>query len=485
MRRRGREFFRVVSFARVYDRRVGKFRISVGYETGGVVSSRTVGVGEAFGLGVDEAQRFVLFDDVELRVGVGDVVYVTGDSGSGKSVLLRAFLGDLGGEAVDMAGVCVDVDRPVIDCVGGSFGEGLELLSKAGLNDAFLFVRRFRELSDGQKYRFRIAKLMESGKRWWVADEFCSLLDRDTAKVVAFNLQKVARQLGKAVIVATSHGDLFEDLSPSVYVHKRFGKEISVRYFPNVPAKECSLTKEMCVEEGGFGDYKRLSVFHYRSSRCPPPRKIFVLRRGDELCGVIVYSFPSPVAFGRSRVWKGSFGELQRDVSVVSRVVVHPKYRSIGLGVKLVRETLARAGTPCVEALAVMAKYNPFFERAGMQKVAESKPSAGVLFAIGQLRGLGFDSALLGSVGENRRLIERVGRSKIVKILEDLSKRDGVVRRRLLVLGSVYPSHGEFLEKLGRLGCGDLAVVLKRLAFMAQTKTYLFWRKSDSDNKRK
>jgi ABC-type transport system involved in cytochrome c biogenesis ATPase subunit/GNAT superfamily N-acetyltransferase len=464
---------------------VGKFRISVGYETGGVVSSRTVGVGEAFGLGVDEAQRFVLFDDVELRVGVGDVVYVTGDSGSGKSVLLRAFLGDLGGEAVDMAGVCVDVDRPVIDCVGGSFGEGLELLSKAGLNDAFLFVRRFRELSDGQKYRFRIAKLMESGKRWWVADEFCSLLDRDTAKVVAFNLQKVARQLGKAVIVATSHGDLFEDLSPSVYVHKRFGKEISVRYFPNVPAKECSLTKEMCVEEGGFGDYKRLSVFHYRSSRCPPPRKIFVLRRGDELCGVIVYSFPSPVAFGRSRVWKGSFGELQRDVSVVSRVVVHPKYRSIGLGVKLVRETLARAGTPCVEALAVMAKYNPFFERAGMQKVAESKPSAGVLFAIGQLRGLGFDSALLGSVGENRRLIERVGRSKIVKILEDLSKRDGVVRRRLLVLGSVYPSHGEFLEKLGRLGCGDLAVVLKRLAFMAQTKTYLFWRKSDSDNKRK
>jgi len=56
-------------------------------------------------------------------------------------------------------------------------------------------------------------------------------------------------------------------------------------------------------------------------------------------------------------------------------------------------------------------------------------------------------------------------------------------RRRLLALSSVYPTHEEFLEKMGRAGCEDLAVVLKRLAFMAQTKVYLFWRKNDSDNK--
>jgi ABC-type lipoprotein export system ATPase subunit/GNAT superfamily N-acetyltransferase len=475
---RRHEYFEITKFARRYDKQTGKFTFDIAYETATEITPRTTAVSEAFGLGIDQTRKFVLYDNVELRIGSKDVVYITGDSGSGKSVLLKALRQDLGEEAVDMASIQSDPEKPIIDVVGKDFGEALELLSRAGLNDAFLFVRCFRELSDGQKYRFRIAKLMESGKRWWVADEFCSLLDRDTARIVAFNLQKVARQLGRTVVVATSHGDLFEDLNPSVYVHKRFGKEISVKYFPNVSAKECSLTKEMCVEEGSYADYKRLSVFHYRSSRCPPPRKVFVLRRGDELCGVIVYSFPSPVAFGRSKVWKGSFGELQRDVSVVSRVVVHPKYRSIGLGVKLVKETLDKAGTPCVEALAVMAKYNPFFEKAGMRKVVESEPSAGVLFAIGQLRGLGFDSALLGSASENRRLIERVGKEKIVKILEDLSRRDGVVRRRLLALGSVYPSHGEFLEKLGRLGCGDLAVVLKRLAFMAQTKVYLFWRNS-------
>jgi hypothetical protein len=152
----------------------------------------------------------------------------------------------------------------------------------------------------------------------------------------------------------------------------------------------------------------------------------------------------------------------------------------MGLGVKLVRETLAKAGTPCVEALAVMAKYNPFFEKAGMQKVAESKPSVSLLRAIGQLRELGFNPSMLGSVIENLRLIRRVGRDKIVGVLEGLSEKDGAVRKRLLALSSVYPSHEEFLEKLKCASCGDLAVVVKRLAFLAQTKVYLFWRKDDA-----
>jgi hypothetical protein len=45
-----------------------------------------------------------------------------------------------------------------------------------------------------------------------------------------------------------------------------------------------------------------------------------------------------------------------------------PKLRGIRLGEFLVRETLPKASTR-VEVLAVMAKYNPFFEKAGMAKV--------------------------------------------------------------------------------------------------------------------
>jgi GNAT superfamily N-acetyltransferase len=309
------------------------------------------------------------------------------------------------------------------------------------------------------------------------------VLDRDMARIVAFNLQKIARQMGKAVIVATTHTDLFEDLKPSVHVHKRFGKEISVNYYASEPAKECSLTREMHVEEGTFEDYKKLSVFHYRSSRCPPPRKIFVLKRGDELCGTIVYSYTPPTTFGRSKVWKGDFQRLQREISIISRVVVHPKYRTIGLGVKLVKETLAKAGTPYVETLAVMAKYNPFFEKAGMQKVAESKLNMNLLHAIGQLQELGFNPSMLDSVNENRKLIKNVEGGKVTGILEELSGKEGMLRKRLLALSSVYPTHEEFLEKMNRVSGEDLAVILKRLAFLAQTKTYLFWRNSGNRSK--
>jgi ABC-type ATPase with predicted acetyltransferase domain len=62
-------------------------------------------------------------------------------------------------------------------------------------------------------------------------------------------------------------------------------------------------------------------------------------------------------------------------MSTISRVIIHPKYRSIGLGAKLVAETLSQAGTVCVETVAVMAKYNLFFEKAGMQRIAESQPA--------------------------------------------------------------------------------------------------------------
>ncbi len=186
----------------------------------------------------------------------------------------------------------------MIETVGKTLEEGLELLAKVGLSDAFLFLRTFNELSDGQKYRYRIAKLMESRAQFWILDEFAATLDRDTAKIVSFNLQKLARQEGRCVIAATTHSDLARDLNPDVHIHKRFGKEIEVTYGRKKTSGECSLVREMHVEEGSMKDWNALAGFHYRSHRVPAPRKIFCLKRGwNELCGVIVYSYPASTCF--------------------------------------------------------------------------------------------------------------------------------------------------------------------------------------------
>ena len=54
---------------------------------------------------------------------------------------------------------------------------------------------------------FLDVKFLESDKQWLLADEFAATLDGGTAKIVAYNLQKIAREKSKAVIVATTHHD--------------------------------------------------------------------------------------------------------------------------------------------------------------------------------------------------------------------------------------------------------------------------------------
>lgn len=473
MRRRRRELFEITRRARRYDRKTGKFVINVAYKTATDITPRTVAVSEAFGLGVSDFQEHVIYDNVELKIGPKDIVLVTGDSGSGKSVLLDAIAGDLNSrEAMRMCDVKIDPDKPLIDTVGKDVNEGLKLLSKVGLNDAFLFVRRYSQLSDGQKYRYRLAKLIESGAQWWIMDEFCSTLDRETAKIVAFNVQKIARKFSKAVIAATTHTDLLKDLAPSVHIHKRFGKEIAVKYCPVPRIGHCSLLKEMRLEEGTYQDWKKIAHFHYRSHRVAFIQKIFVLKRGEELCGAIIYVHPMTTASCRNKVFTPKdMKELNEKLTRIARVVVHPKYRTIGAGAKLVRDSLPLCGRPYVEMIAVMSKYNPFAERAGMQKICESHIYPSILDAAAALEKLGWTPFMLSVPEYNKRMLH--GKAEQVKSI--LTKFTYPYNRR------IAGEHGYFTQKdwnkwLKRADIEDLALALKRLAQLNQTKVYLFWK---------
>jgi ABC-type transport system involved in cytochrome c biogenesis ATPase subunit len=434
---------------------------------------------EAFGLGVDEAQKFKVLD-AELKISPQDIVYITGDSGSGKSVLLRAIRSDLGEEAVDLSEVAVDLDKPLIETVGATVEEGLELLSKVGLNDAFLFLRSYSQLSDGQKYRYRIAKLIESKKQWWLMDEFCACLDRDTAKIIAFNLQKIARQQGKAVIAATTHGDLFEDLSPSVFVYKRFGEEIQINYHPNHPAHECSLIREMKVEQGSKADWEKLCVFHYRGHKTSVVRRIFRLVRGGELCGVIVYSYPPPACYGRRVVLpRMTMQEMNAKLSTINRVVIHPKYRTVGLGARLIRETLPLAGTCYVELIAVMAKYSPFAEKAGMRKVAEQQSVETVSTISKTLLELSFDLHLLGSECYVKAKLESLSLVQLVLIREAFVKNSHPRFKKEFAASQHQPfgKTSDYIKGIENAGSEKLARLIKIVGMLLQTKVYLFWRK--------
>ena len=474
---RDRRGFRIRACKRTYDRIAGKFSFNISYETHTKITPRSLVVAEAFGLGIDDSQKFKVLD-AELKIGPKDVVFITGDSGSGKSVLLRAIRADLGQEAIDLSEVEVDPEKPLIETVGATVEQGLELLSKVGLNDAFLFLRTYGQLSDGQKYRYRIAKLIESGRQWWLMDEFAACLDRDTAKIIAYNLQKFARQQGKAVIAATTHSDLQEDLKPNVLVHKRFGEEIQIHYFPTPPeVSQCSLVKEMMLEEGTREDWQKLSVFHYRGHKTSIVRRIFRLVRGKELCGVIVYCYPPPACFGRRMVLpRMSMAEINAKLSIINRLVIHPKYRTMGLGAKLIRESMPLVGTD-VELIAVMAKYSPFAEKAGMKRIVDQVQVKSVLKISEVLASFGLDVQLLGSQHYVKLKLDTLDTQQLLAVRE-VFVRNAHPRLKKEVASSRHQPYGKTADYVKFVQDADsekLAKLIKTLALLLQTKVYLFW----------
>jgi ABC-type ATPase with predicted acetyltransferase domain len=488
MTRHRHELFQITKYARRYDRETGKFIIDINYKTKTAITPRTIAVAEAFGLGIDNSQRHVLYDNVELNIGPQDIVYITGESGSGKSILLKTLEKDIKqnpqlGKAINIANIKPNPNKPIIETVGKTINESLTLLSQVGLNDAFLFLRKYRELSDGQRYRYRIAKMIESDAKIWIMDEFCATLDRDTAKIVAFNTQKLARQLQKTVVAATTHIDLLEDLAPSLHIHKKLGKKIQVEYYQKEPPEACSLLKEIKIEKGTRSDYQELASLHYRSHHVGVIRNIFRATRGsEELCGVIVYTYPAIEVAGRRKVLPAMpISQLNQKLSNIMRVIVHPKYRTIGLGQKLVQGTLQKCGTPYVEATAVMAKYNPFFEKAGMTKIQESMPPKQAVAIREALTKLDFNVTVLASEKYVMSQLKRLTEPQLLTLRQSLIQNAHLRFLKEFFHNQPYGKPDLYKEKVQNASFEKLAKLIHITALLLQSKVYLFWQPKQSE----
>jgi len=180
-----------------------------------------------FGVGFDTG-RHVIAENVELPIQPGDVVLFTGPSGSGKSSLMRAAAAALGVSAVLNIDTLELGERILVDGLDRPADETFALLTCCGLGEARLMLRCPAELSDGQRYRYRLALAFSKSPAWIVADEFTATLDRTLAKVIAFNLGKTARRRETGLLLATTHDDIAEDLNPDVHVDCRLDGEVEV-----------------------------------------------------------------------------------------------------------------------------------------------------------------------------------------------------------------------------------------------------------------
>jgi GNAT superfamily N-acetyltransferase len=200
--------------------------------------------------------------------------------------------------------------------------------------------------------------------------------------------------------------------------------------------------------------------------------------RNQELCGVIVYTYPPPACYGRRLVLpRMDMNELNRKLSTINRIVIHPKYRTIGLGAKLIRETLPLAGTPHVELIAVMAKYSPFAEKAGMTKAAVQEPSKDDLTVAEALKSLGFNIELLGSQRYVLEKLEKLNNEQL-RLLRSCLQRCGHPRFRKEFAASrhvPYVNLAEFKKAIDNAESPKLTRLIKIVGMLLQSKVYLFW----------
>jgi GNAT superfamily N-acetyltransferase len=153
------------------------------------------------------------------------------------------------------------------------------------------------------------------------------------------------------------------------------------------------------IERGKVADYSALERFHYAKARpaifAQIWKCIYVTPFTKERClaGVLVLTWPSRHVLGRRAAMhiRGSPGEelkfVNQHVRTISRVIVHPRFRSLGISTALIRWVCKHCHTRYIEATARMGRLHPLFDRAGMQRIEPADSTRPVYFYLDKKKG--------------------------------------------------------------------------------------------------
>lgn len=209
--------------------------------------------------------------------------------------------------------------------------------------------------------------------------------------------------------------------------------------------RNCSVCRKMTIVPGKAEDYEALSRYHYRETPLGPfaaiysyrPDSVLARRACLKTAGVIVYTMPNIASELRNIATGDMFSGLDsstrlalinKNIRSISRVIIEPRFRSLGLASRLVRETMPMLGVPIIEAMAVMGMVNPFFEKADMKPFTAKMPARCVRL---------IEALNLVGIDENRLIDSDFVQRKLSRLTKEKSEFiESEIRRFLRCYGN-------------------------------------------------
>lgn len=264
----------------------------------------------------EDGTRFDHTADLDIDDGNWKLGVVVGPSGSGKTSIGTRLWGP---ERLYTPDGRWPEDAPIVDAIApnGSFDAVTAALGQVGLGDVPSWLRPYHVLSNGERFRADLARVIAETPERIVIDEFTSVVDRQIARVGAQAFAKAWRRTPGQAVLLSCHYDILDWLQPD-WVYDTSARSFTRGWVQRRPP----ITVE--VRHGGWELWRAFEPHHYLKAGPMPAARCYV--------GFIDGEPVVHLGVGTKSVNLG-----RRGVGVEARacrMVVMPEWQGAGVGMR-------------------------------------------------------------------------------------------------------------------------------------------------------
>jgi ABC-type polar amino acid transport system ATPase subunit/GNAT superfamily N-acetyltransferase len=240
---------------------------------------------------------------------------IVGKSGTGKTTIAKQLFENAYITSYEYSAETILDDMPK-EC---SLEQITNAFNSVGFSSPPSWLKPYSVLSNGQKMRVDLARAILEEQKFFVFDEFTSVVDRNVAQIGSFAMQKAIRKTDKQFIAVTCHFDVQDWLLPDWVFNT---DTMTFQSFEGQKKNRPEIKFEI-YQTTDKSIWKMFAKHHYLSHSHNNAANVFIAMINDEVAGFLSV-LPQP----------GKVKRLKR----VHRLVILPDYQGAGIGIKFLNE---------------------------------------------------------------------------------------------------------------------------------------------------